>query len=272
MSDNKKTNKITIFTTVTGLLTAGIVIGMIPVFAIRAQQRELKSQERFKGIEQYLNKNTFGTPLTMDIDASDPIKVEFKNFNEDERQDMKNAINELDEISQNLNYTILDNGNTHVEQKIVVQKIADEDLKEMLQKDNVGGHVDYTVDNLKAKITYPINIYISDICDNVMSETGNTSLLSYVLKHEMMHSLGFTDMYENKDIGTTIMYYSATENTVETFTDLDKSNIQQLYDYDIEKIVNDIKKGNIIVQGPSFLTDYYKEISKSKHKDNELEI
>lgn len=269
MTNKNKMTMLTIITIISSAIAGG-AIGLSPVIARYCHQYLMQRQPRFQGLEEYMKKNSYGTPITLPVEKDTPIKVDLKNFTDAEIQDMKNAINDLDEISENINYTILDNSDLKVEQKIVVQKISHADMTQIMHDANIGGYVVSKIDDVKASIQYPINIYISDICEGV--STNGKTLMSYVIKHEMMHALGFADLKDDKYLGKSIMYYNASENTIEDFSDLDRAHIKQLYDYNIEDTIKKVENGMILVQTPYFLTNtYVDEKDKIKENDDQFE-
>ena len=93
--------------------------------------------------------------------------------------------------------------------------------------------------------------------------------MSFVIKHEMMHSLGFKDLYDSKYFNKTIMFYAFSSFTnIGDYTDFDKKNIKQVYDYTTSTVKEQYKNGNIKVNYPSFLQTYFYEKKKTVSKDN----
>lgn len=211
----------------TYMVAAGVMLAGV-TSCFNSKQEELKAQEKFTGISHLMSTSDYGTPLTLPIDES-PIAVVLQNFTEQEKQDAINAINRLDEISENVNYTILEKDDFAIKQKITITNNVD--LEKMYPHlDHSLGVTEYKIDHEKATIKYPIYISIDEDCKDIY-DTEGVSLMSYVLKHEMMHTLGFADMYSKDYLDKTVMYYTV-ENGMEIndYSEFDEKNIRQLYD------------------------------------------
>ena len=204
-------------------LVAAIPLLVIPIHQCNQEIRaeELKKNVRFIGLEDYMLKTKKGVPITADI--SKPIKIRAINASEQDKRDIEQALNEITEICPDIRYTLLSNDNYIVEQDITIHSDV------MLDAENYGT-CSLTYNQNTAKLQYPITIEMSANLDNIYSSTDDSTLYSYVLKHELMHTLGFCDLYEDKYFNETIMYYQALSNSdITTFTDKDENNIRQLY-------------------------------------------
>lgn len=211
----------------TYMVAAGVMLAGV-TSCVNSKQEALRAQEKFSGITHLMSTSDYGTPLTLPIDEN-PIAVVLQNFTEEERQDAINAINRLDEISENVNYTILEKDDFSIKQKITITNNVDLE-KTHPYLDKSLGVTEYKIDNEKATIKYPIYISIDEDCKDIY-DTEGVSLMSYVLKHEMMHTLGFADMYSKEYLDKTVMYYTV-ENGMEIndYSEFDEKNIRQLYD------------------------------------------
>ncbi len=259
--------KLTIITTVVGAPIAGGFLGKYLSDAMfDNQQKEIQNQERFDGVSDLMLHNGYNTPITMDVDKNTPLNVSLFNFTEEEKKDAINAINDLDEISENINYTIIDNDYSKVTQNITISKISKDQLELMSQNPLTLGYASFQFNIKEAKIEFPVNIYINESVENIY-DTNGVSLLSYVLKHEMMHSLGFKDMYTDDYLNKTVMYYQVSSDVeINDYTDFDKKNIKQVYDYETTTLNEQFKNGNIKVQYPKFLQSFYE--TEKKYKKN----
>ena len=56
------------------------------------------------------------------------------------------------------------------------------------------------------------------------SYTADNSLISTIAQHELLHTIGFMDLYSSVD---SIMYYSLNPN-IKTYTDLDREQFLKL--------------------------------------------
>ena len=157
----------------------------------------------------------------------EPITVTLaKSFSEKEKEQIVDAINTLDEISPNLNYTIIDSPNISIMADINIDKYDDLVSPMALATTSLKY-------NQKAQITYPIFIDINEpfsTCfENIDIKENDT--LSYVVKHELMHTLGFCDLYDEKHFDKSIMWYSTENaNVVSDYTERDKACINKIYD------------------------------------------
>ena len=90
------------------------------------------------------------------------------------------------------------------------------------------GKVNKTLENLPEMLKMAADP--SYVNENVEGQevVESTSLMSFVIKHEMMHSLGFKDLYDSKYFNKTIMFYAFSSFTnIGDYTDFDKKNIKQ---------------------------------------------
>ena len=261
--------KITIVTSIVGMPVAGFFVGRhIADVMFHNKQKDIQSQERFNGVSDLMADNGYNTPLTLDIKENEPLNVSLFNFTSDEREDAIKSIASLDSISQNIDYKIIDNDDTKVTQHIEISKISPIDMQELSGFDNIMGCTMYDFDTKNATIKYPVDIYINENVEGQEVVEG-TSLMSFVIKHEMMHSLGFKDLYDSKYFNKTIMFYAFSSFTnIGDYTDFDKKNIKQVYDYTTSTVKEQYKNGNIKVNYPSFLQTYFDEKKKTVSKDN----
>ena len=225
-------------------LGTSIVIGMTTMVVLAGTachaingyveaQEENYDQLRFDGVEHLMLTNSKGRPLCLPL-SDNPIAIVLKNFTEEERLDAINAIQRLDNISENLEYVVLENDDYSIKQKIIIHNKADLDSRD---HSDAFGLAEFTFNENKAEINYPINIYIDESCQGIY-DTNGVSLLSYVIKHEMMHTLGFADLYTDEYYNKSVMYYSI-KNGMELndYSKFDEQNIKKLYDNEYVKVV-----------------------------------
>ena len=233
----------------------GIPVGIVGGINIaeKYEQKEYEKYqnefERYSDVLPFLSTNKKGFPLRADVSKDITVKL---NLTEQEIEHAINAINDLDDISKNVNYTILDNKDKSIYADIQLYSIED-----MADSTHALGRTHYTYNNKTGYINYPITITLDKKCLNYTSENG-VNLLNYVVKHEMMHTLGFTDLYDTKYYNKSIMWHNVWVN-IDDFTGLDKYNIQKMYDNDEITVT---KPANI-----SFATQVIK-----KEKEVELEM
>lgn len=214
-------------------------------------------KQKYGDLYELMLKNSTGKVITLK-DFKEPITIQFaENFSDNEKKQLVEAINALDDISPNLNYQLLDDGNYSITADISVYK-----SNELKRPTSVAET--YLSFNGKGKIVFPISINIkksfSDYYENV--DYSESDYLSYVMKHEMMHTLGFADLYDRKHFDQTIMWYSSENtNVVKDFTPRDKASIKKIYD-DILVSVN----------YPTQMNVYIENMPIYKHQDDELEL
>ncbi len=198
-----------------------------------SEQVALTSEKRkFEGLNDLMQKSKDGRILTLDK-FKNPISVTISNFSDQEKQEVIDAVNRLDQISDNLNYTIIDNPNYNLTANINISKGA-------IANDSVVGITKYHY-NGNYKITYPISIVINEtdfmdtstLSDYVRPtvEEMHQKKLSRVVRHELMHTLGFADLKDEKHFGKTLMWYNIKGFAdVYDYTERDEYNIKRLYD------------------------------------------
>ena len=187
------------------------------------------NQQKFEGIEDLMYKTYFGHSVTADI--SDPIKVAIQNnVSEEEKQYIIDALEQFNKIEPNIEYILLDSDNMHLSADIKL--FTNSDLLEYEY-----GRTIYKYDNLSAKMIYPLSIYIdADVIK--MKDINNNPYYPRIIKHELMHTLGFCDIPLNKYAGQTIMSYA---NTPEDFTEMDITNLNKIYGDKLVEVVKPTK-------------------------------
>lgn len=200
------------------LITIATITGL-GVHACNYIQDSAKAESRFNGVEEFMINTDDGKNVSLPI-GDKSISILLNGFSEEEKQQAQTAIQELDEILDSVDYTIIENDDVKITQKIVINNNYEVE----------GGNLGYTslnIDGETAQITYPIQIYIDPDCAKWHDENGNTAL-SYVIKHEMGHTLGLKDIHDPSYYNKTIMYYKMSD--VSSYTDLDKKTLKQVYD------------------------------------------
>lgn len=215
-------------------IAVGLPIGFVygsTVLAEEVQKKRAESEcEKYSEVLPYLMTREYGMPLKAKVNKD--IKIEL-NLTEEEAKHAISAINELDDISKNINYTILDGKNTSIKADIYMYSVEN-----FQNSARTLGLTSFTYNESTGYINYPIEITLNKKCLKYKSENG-VNLLNYVVKHEMMHTLGFADLYDAQYLDKSIMWYN-TGADIDNFTDLDRYNIQKMYD-----------DGEITIQKPS---------------------
>lgn len=219
----KKHKGLNIFITLSVLF--GVPMTIVGAMAIdnAVERCNLASEkEKYKDVLPYLLTTQNGMPLKAKVDK--PITVGI-NMSEAEREQAVKAINDIQDISNTINYKILDTGETGV--------YADINLSiepNMAEQSHAFGRANLTYDTKTGYINYPITITIDDSIINYKSTQG-VNLVNYVVKHEMMHTLGFRDMKDEQYYNKTVMWYAVQDGMeLDDFSTLDKNNIKSMYD------------------------------------------
>lgn len=201
-----------------------LIVGDTIIDAHYEKQVE-KYKESYGELYDLVFKTDNGMPVRLH-DFNKPITVALNGFNEKEKKEVVDAINRLDNISDSLSYVIYDNEDKKLTANINIYN--DENYR------NTNNHslanTYFNCSSSSAEINYPITITIDKNCYNYYDEHG-VNLLNYVIKHEMMHTLGFCDLYDEEYFNKSIMWFSV-DNTVDVndYTVMDEVNIKKLYD------------------------------------------
>ncbi len=205
----------------------GVPAGMIGAIAVKTainNNTKKIEREKYKDVLPFLMETENGVPLKAKV--KDQIVVNVNMTGEERKQAIK-AINDLDSISNTLNYKILDTDNSSIYADINIS--VDKNLQEAKE---AFGNTNFTYKKDTGYLIYPLNITIDDSIVNYYSSNG-VSLVDYVVKHEMMHTLGFKDMYDEQYLNKTIMWHSVDNGLeLDDFSELDKNNIKSMYDND----------------------------------------
>lgn len=178
----------------------------------------------------YMFKTDDGIALTLPIDKENPISIIMDNIPEEDKITIKNAINRLDSISTNLNYTILNNDNMQIKNKIY---ICDGEIK-----DGVLGQANFSFDKRTAKINYPVYITIDlDKCHKLISSETGENAVAAIAKHELAHAHGFADLYSEELKNESIMWH---EINLDDYTKSDEERIRKVYG-GVSEVINDFE-------------------------------
>ena len=169
-------------------------------------------------VEDYMLKTDYGAVLTLPVNEN-PISVVIDNLSEKDKAEVIRAVNELDEISTNLDYKILETDDVQIYNKIYITngKTPEGSL----------GQATFDYNNFTGKINYPINIVIdAEGCQSLISNVTGENAVCAVTKHELAHTLGFKDLYEDKYRNESIMYHTV---YLEDYTEGDEYRIRKVY-------------------------------------------
>lgn len=203
------------------LFTTGLVSVLITLTASAATSN-IKTIKNVKenGVElSAFDKNIFGVPYSISH-PNFPINVCIKDdFSLDAQGKIINAIEKLDEVATGLNYKYKISDNYNPLNTIVI-KLNEKDEN----KSNLGFSVAYQKNfqnQFYAKINYPISISINPMMKD-------SPLLTKIVQHELLHTLGFADLTDSNKVQKTIMMAYVSEMSND-YTEEDIKNINAMY-------------------------------------------
>ena len=129
-------------------------------------------------------------------------------------------------------------------------------VEKTLEK-NVLGRAGITMSGYE--ITYPLTIYIDQ------SEHKKVFDLESVVKHELLHTLGLADMYDEKYKDETIMYYAITEKK-----DLSQSDVEIINRLYSNKLTHKNFTVETSIYAPTVFT--FNQIKEKEEDEEDLTI
>lgn len=222
---------------------------------IMTDQYKTYHRQNFKEFEDIMLQNKDGLCLILPKQKN-PITVALENFSNEEKQLIKDAIMDLDYLLPNIDYKVLDNPETNQYVQLRIENANDFDCMAIAET-----KVKY---NRIGQIVFPMSMKINIDDVNYWDRCGTyefDTLLTHIVKHEMLHTLGFKDIYDHEAMGKTIMYYSMGDPSANydkyTITDID--NINKIYN-----------SGIVEKKFPTFMI-YTQELNKTSIiKEDEL--
>lgn len=240
------------------LFIIGASVGGIAEFTNRYSKVTNADRELFGEFIDDFNTTPKGKPLRLPLQKN-PIPVVIEELDDKTKNNIIEGVNALDNISEKINYDIYsenefnrNKNNLHIYIE-VIDKFEEDD------KDCVtAGVAMIKASALTAKIQYPIVIQISDrVVSQPYGEEEKKALLTSIVKHELMHTLGFRDLYKEEDKHRSIMYYLKDYDTVLDYTKEDIKKIQYVYD----------RKFDVSVERPDTILCYKAEHEKAKEEE-----
>ena len=246
----------------------GTLVGM-PIAAVKITDMLLNPEvdnSRFEKYADYFLKTNRDDIVRLPIDKN-PIPVVLGDMDEKTKDYIVEGINCLDNISENINYTIFDADDFDVKSNVkhisveVVDTIAD-------SAPSAAGETTFKYSNRTAEILYPIEIKIEDTYTDWFWDADYTqSLMTTIVKHELMHTLGFKDLYEYSAKNESIMYYAVADDSCSTYTQEDIEKIQ--YCYDGKEVATTTHPNEVAILNYS---TYLDDLKNKKDKDNDLTL
>lgn len=193
-----------------GLITLVLGVNSIPIIDTYWQQT--KHDKIFENIdESRFLKNNKGQAIYLPINKKGIDVVIDNNFTNEQKETIADAIKYCDDKFENIEYNIYLNNTKSTKNCIKINK-------GLLDKGVLG---EATINTSGYKIVYPITITVD------RNDYKNDYNLDGIVKHELLHTLGLADMYDQKYIDESIMYYTATG--IDNLTDSDVQIINTLY-------------------------------------------
>lgn len=213
-------------------------------------------------------KSDNGDILRLPIDKNQ-IPVILRDMDEQTKTYVVDGINALDNISENINYTIYDASKFDTKSNVEYISIEMVDgLTDYGKSSDAAGCTFFSYDKHSAEILYPIDIKIENYyADGFWDSEYTQSVLTTIVKHELMHTLGFKDLYEEEDRNRSIMYYALGVGTPQTFTQEDIEKIQ--YCYDGKEVATVTRPNQLLIANYSSYLDSKKD---HKNKDDGLSL
>lgn len=171
------------------------------------------------------NKSVLNMPLTLPTDGN-PIQVIVDNrFDDEQKQYIKQAIEELDVDLTGIKYEVLLDGEATKEQCININRAVSNGSDTLAHTETRHHSYDY-------QIMYPINIdvQINKIKRHECADLhGVEAHVKKVIKHEMLHTLGLADLENWSQETETIMFAYSTPNGLLDLSERDINVINTVY-------------------------------------------
>lgn len=231
-----------------GVGCLGLIAGMVIGFPFAVKEKNYRDEIKWKEYdkntfgeyEKYFYKTENGLVKKLVLNK-DPIPIIIGNMSEESRQYVIDAIKELDNISEKINYKIYDAKNFKKTDNLRYISIEiNNDVTE-----SIGGTTNIYSIKHTGEIIMPIQIVINQKYEDAFFDYDYTqSALTTIVKHELLHTLGLKDLYDIEEREQSIMYYSIDNLSQKTFTERDKEVISYCYDgkvdVQVQKPLNNI--------------------------------
>lgn len=221
----------------------------------------VNSNYKTNGVEKdRFMQNIFRVPLTLPLTNKDIQVMIDENFSSEQKQCIKNAVEELDVELTGVTYKVeLDNSKKAFKSININRAESDSGYGLAVTKINSTGFWGY--------INYPIKmeVQIDKIVPQENLDKNDTDYLKGIIKHEMLHTLGFVDIYDSAEINKTIMYYESCKGP-DYIHDLTKDDLEMVNSvYKVKN--NDNLKFDVTVSTPKYTT-----VEKYIPKENSDEL
>lgn len=154
---------------------------------------------RFNGVDtSRFSKTIFNVPQTLPIENG-TVKINIKNvFSEKQLEKIKKGIEDLDNVAEGINYEVHFN-EKNIQKCITIDTYSQNDYTS--RQSTYAAYQIHKLNQFKAEIKYPITIKL-----NPVYSTDDYNI-DTVVKHELLHTLGFKDLVGTK-YSDELMYYA----------------------------------------------------------------
>ena len=171
-------------------------------------------------------QNPYKVPVTMPISNKDIQVLIDTNFSTEQKQYIKQAVEELDLELTGVSYKIeLDSSKSKAKSIKINRVDSDKTNGLAVTKFKTIGFFGY--------VNYPINmeVQIDKIAPQQNLNENDVDYLKGIIKHEMLHTLGFKDIYDDSLQNRTIMFYDCEKGPqyIHDLTEEDKNIANTVY-------------------------------------------
>ena len=218
------------------VVLASFTLSGLLIFGINGFYDSFDAQniKRFDGVDTSLFlKNEEGEPLFLPTKKGQINLNIASTFNEEERFLIEKGIRELDFVAKGLEYNYQSQSGNYI------SILPFDDV------DKAQGDASYTMGRATIhhnrncmEITYPIKITLNqELLQQYPSEA-----YSLVVKHELLHTLGFKDLYDKED-AQQLMYYAVTGNDM---SEKEIETLNKVYAANYTGLVTTIKPNSLL--------------------------
>lgn len=206
---------------------------------------KLLPEDKYKGLHGLMYEGINGPILA---DVNNPLGIVVENATPQEQEKIKSVIDQMNGFCPNLDFTFTDKNSISIKNKVHV--VTNHRFEDEYGLTYQSGKATMRADKFGCKILYPVYVYINtELIERFEREWKRDDIYTHVLKHELMHTLGFTDQVDIWFKDKTIMYKETTKDGLFDFTQMDIDNINRVYGAD-----------SVIIQRPTKVdVNYYKE-------------